>query len=235
MLDMHSHVLYGVDDGARDLEESLAMLAAAAAAGVTQLVCTPHMRGEASDPAVCVAPFEALLPRARGMGIQLIMGYELNCDVLAYRGLKAADRYRIQGTQLLLLEFAFSVLPGQWERMLDELLLSGLQVVIAHPERYTFVQRDGGLARAMVDLGCSLQLDAQSLFGPLFGAERKAARELMRAGLIEYVASDAHEPSAFAALARAYRMADEKRWKLSEGIVLQDARKQDAARHRREE
>lgn len=206
MIDMHVHILPGVDDGAKDLRMTQDMMRRAADAGITYMVCTPHVyrpedqrRNRAAAPAARTAAHEH--------GIGMALGCELNYRALAKLSgdMGLLSPYCLAGTPCILLEFSNDrPMPG-WENMLSDMADCGYLPIIAHPERYSYVQRDIGIAQAMCDLGCELQVDASGLMAGILSAERKTARRLLKEGMASYVASDAHSPSDYDGFEKAYR------------------------------
>ena len=167
MRDLHCHILPGVDDGARNLDESLAMLEAAKAAGITSIVCTPHVRDPYFDYDAMWDAYELLVAHADGF--PLTMGFEVNHSTRAGKP-------------------DFEI----YERTIFELQGMGYQVIIAHPERYRAIQEDVEVARGLVKMGCKLQASADFIAGGRMGAERKPAKRLFDENLYAYIASDAH-------------------------------------------
>ena len=207
MLDIHCHILPGVDDGARSLSESIAMLDAAQKAGITHVVCTPHMRWADFSPEAIDRAFESLLPHAQSAGIELILGYEVNWKKLAEVGLETAPQWVISGTNLFLLEFNDDSMPAQWQRLVKALFDMGLQVVVAHPERYRDIQKNIAIAEELKDLGCYLQLSANFCSAGKREAPRKVAEELLRRDMVDYIASDAHRPEHYQLFTQALALA----------------------------
>ena len=191
MYDLHCHILPGVDDGARTMAESAQMLDAARSCGIDTIVCTPHCRGSYFDRAAIQAAYRELQPHAAARGIALRLGYEVHWQKLAELGLEQAGSLVFEGTNLLLLEFDPRSLPGNWRGVVQALAAQGLQVIVAHPERYAPVQKNPRLAAEMKELGCLLQLSGSFACGGR-GSSKGCALELLRAGLVDYVASDAH-------------------------------------------
>ena len=170
MRDLHCHILPGVDDGAPDLEASLAMLEAAKRVGITSIVCTPHVRDPYFDYEAMLEAFDLL--RAHAGGFPLTMGWEVNHAKLMELGMEWADRLHFDGTNEFLLELSsrchkhdFEV----YERTIFELQGKGYTVIIAHPERYRAIQEDVGLARDLVRMGCKLQASADFVAGGRLG------------------------------------------------------------------
>ena len=193
MRDLHCHILPGVDDGARNLDESLAMLEAAKAAGITSIVCTPHVRDPYFDYDAMWDAYELLVAHADGF--PLTMGFEVNHSKLMQLGMEWAEHLHFDGTNEFLLEL--STRAGKpdfeiYERTIFELQGMGYQVIIAHPERYRAIQEDVEVARGLVKMGCKLQASADFIAGGRMGAERKPAKRLFDENLYAYIASDAH-------------------------------------------
>ena len=192
MIDIHCHILPGVDDGSRSFDESIAMLQAAAGVGIDHIVCTPHCRSPWWNPAGIAAGYERLEPIARDMGIQMDLGYEVNWKKLYDLGIDVAPQLTLGESNMFLLEFSDESLPSQWQRLIYKLQSMGLQIIIAHPERYKAVQNDLDVAYEMKELGCYLQLSSNFLADGFFGKRRKTATALLRQGMVDYIASDAH-------------------------------------------
>lgn len=206
MRDVHCHILPGVDDGARDLDESLAMLAAAREAGITSIVCTPHCRDPYFDYDAMWDAYDLLVEHAGGF--PLTMGFEVNHAKLMDLGMQWADRLHFDGTDEFLLELSTRARKPDfdvYERTIFELQAKGFQVIIAHPERYRAIQEDVEVARRLVKMGCQLQVSADFVAGGRLGAERKPARRLFEENLVSHIASDAHKVEHYRYYAEARR------------------------------
>ncbi|MDO5118801.1 MAG: phosphoesterase [Coriobacteriales bacterium] len=205
MRDLHCHILPGVDDGARDLDESLAMLKAAKAAGITSITCTPHCRDPYFDFEAMWQAFYALEDAADGFPLQ--MGFEVNYRKLMELGLEWAEVLHFDGSNEFLLELSVGARSSRYddyERTIFELQGMGYEVIIAHPERYGAIQRDLDLADELVRMGCKLQVSTDFIAGGRFGAERKPALHMLREGMVSYLASDAHHVRHYGYFSRAY-------------------------------
>lgn len=204
MRDIHCHILPGVDDGARDLDESLAMLEAAKRAGVTSIVCTPHCRDPYFDYDAMWDAYDLLVAHADGF--PLTMGFEVNHTKLMDLGMEWVDYLHFDGSNEFLLELSNGARKPQfdeYERTIYELQSRGYRVIIAHPERYRGIQEDIEIARNLVRRGCKLQASADFIAGGRFGAEKKPAKKLFDASLYTYIASDAHRVEHYDYLAQA--------------------------------
>lgn len=197
MRDMHCHILPGVDDGADDLEESLAMLQAARAAGITEIVCTPHCRDPYFDWDAMWASYELFATTALNAGIDtpIRMGFEVNHSKLMELGLDWIDHLAFADTDEFLLELDTRCKPHHFDeymRTIFKIQSHGYEVIIAHPERYLAIQQDIGIAESLVDMGCVLQASTDFVSGGRFGDELRPAKRMLKEGLYTYFASDAH-------------------------------------------
>lgn len=205
MRDLHCHILPGVDDGARDLNESLAMLNAAKAAGITSITCTPHCRDPYFDFEAMWQAFYALEDAADGFPLQ--MGFEVNYRKLMELGIEWAEVLHFDGSNEFLLELSVGARSSRYddyERTIFQLQGMGYEVIIAHPERYAAIQRNPELADELVRMGCKLQCSTDFIAGGRFGAERKPAIKMLKEGLVTYLASDAHRVVHYDYFAKAY-------------------------------
>lgn len=200
MIDLHSHILPGLDDGPRTLEESLGVARAAVEDGITVLAATPHVRSDYPTTADEMERGVALLQEAlrnEGIPLELRTGGELALDQLP--GLDAAELRRFTlggaGGRYLLLEFPYYGWPLGFAQQAFQLRLQGYVPIVAHPERSAEVQESPERARQLVDAGALVQLTAASVDGRLGRAPRAAALRLLELGLAHLLASDAHSPA----------------------------------------
>ena len=206
MRDVHCHILPGVDDGARSLDESLAMLAAAREAGITSIVCTPHCRDPYFDYDAMWDAYDLLVEHAGGF--PLTMGFEVNHAKLMDLGMEWADRLHFEGSNEFLLELSTKARKPDfdvYERTIFDLQAKGYQVIIAHPERYRAIQDDLELAWQFKEMGCKLQASADFIAGGRGADSKKPAIALFKEGLYDYVASDAHNPKHYKLLQKAVK------------------------------
>ncbi|MBQ8619635.1 MAG: phosphoesterase [Clostridia bacterium] len=204
MIDMHVHILPGVDDGAKDADMTRAMMRRAADAGITFIIATPHVY-RPEDQLRNRGALRLARNIAHEHGALLNMGCEFNYRALRASGTKDLDGFCLSGTRCLLLEFANDHLMPRWDAVISEIMDNGYLPIIAHPERYSYIQRDFGIAQEMSDLGCEMQVDACGLMAGLLSAERRTARKLLKEGLVSYIASDAHTPEDYDDFEKAYR------------------------------
>ncbi len=193
MIDIHHHLLFGLDDGSKDIETSVAMAEMAAADGITHIVCTPHANARYRfDPAVNQEKVEQLRARLDG-----IITLGLGCDFhLSFENIEDAHRnlskYTINGKQYLLVEFADFSIPPQMTDVFYEFLLAGIQPIITHPERNTIIQKNPHRLDEWLERGCLVQVTASSVTGRFGRIAENFAHSLLRQNKVHFLATDAH-------------------------------------------
>jgi protein-tyrosine phosphatase len=197
VIDLHSHVQAGLDDGAPDLAGALDIVAAAAADGIRVLAATPHVRGDyPTTPAQMESALSELTLAAAGLGVRLLPGGELSLEAAGSLDDEALRRFGLAGNpEYLLVETPYH----GWRVELAEVLLAlrtrGYTPVLAHPERNAQVQRDPGLLASLVAGGTLVQLTAASVDGRLGRQPQATVRTLLERGHAHLIASDAHAPT----------------------------------------
>jgi len=194
MLDIHAHILPGLGDGAKSHRQALQMLLAARAVGIDVLVAAPHLRQPKEDLSRIADVYCWLKPHAQAAGIRLLKGYEIYYQVLLDLPCSELGCYCITGTNILLLELDSIHLFPQWNRVLSGLVRAGYEPVIAHPERYVFIQEHPEIIGKIRKYGCKIQIGAHAFLKPPWSIERRTAEKLKRKGWMDYIASDAHCP-----------------------------------------
>ena len=193
MVDIHSHVLYGMDDGAKSSETSVAMLQMAQERGITDIVATPHSdlhyQFQPQLIASQIADLRALhgIPRVhRGCDFHLSFDNIEEC----YRD---PSKFTVNGLRYLLVEFADSSIPPYIDEVFSRFQQLHVTPIITHPERNRILSKDPKRVQKWVEGGCRVQITAQSLTGG-FGKRAEAAGwHFLQVGLCHFVASDAHD------------------------------------------
>ncbi len=194
MVDIHSHIVFGVDDGAKTLEDSVAMLELAAESGTTDIVATPH-----SDLRF---RFDLPLIRQRIAEMQERVGDRIRihqgCDFhLHFDNIRSClvDRapYTINGHRYLMVEFSERSIPGNIGDVFQDMLQQEITPVVTHPERNGLLMGDPGRLVEWVRMGCLMQVTGQSFTGRFGKSAEANCRELMKHRLVHFVASDAHD------------------------------------------
>ncbi len=195
MVDIHSHILWGMDDGAKTPEESSEMLQMAVESGTTDIVATPHANFRYTfNPEVIRQRIQALSVEMSGK-----LSIHHGCDFhLSFENVQGAlqnpRKYAINGGPYLLVEFPNAPLSGM-DRTLAGLLDRGLIPIMTHPERH---QHLSGIPKEFLEwirMGCLVQVTAQSLLGRFGSRSKESAWTMLRRNLAHFVASDAHDIS----------------------------------------
>jgi protein-tyrosine phosphatase len=196
MIDLHAHILPGIDDGPASEDAAVEMARAAVRAGTRAIAATPHIdSGFGVDPARLAAARHALAERlaAEGIALELLQGGEVAAAHLPDLDDGALALLTLGGGPAVLLECPFTPVGGGMEAMVADLRRRGFGVLLAHPERSpTFARAPGRLAR-LVELGASAQVTAGSFAGAFGETVRRAAARMLEAGLVHVIASDAHD------------------------------------------
>jgi protein-tyrosine phosphatase len=194
MIDIHHHLLFGLDDGSKDIETSIAMAEMAEADGITHVVCTPHANSHYRfDPAINQQKLEQLRSR---IGSKITLG--LGCDFhLSFENiddaLKNLRKYTINQKNYLLVEFADFAIPQQMTQVFHQFMLAGVQPVITHPERNLTIQKTPQRLNEWLDIGCLVQVTASSLTGRFGRSAMTFAHKLLQQNKVHFLASDAHD------------------------------------------
>jgi protein-tyrosine phosphatase len=189
-IDLHAHVLAGVDDGPSDEAEALELLERLASEGVTTVVATPHVDGRyASTPAVVRERIDVLAPRSP---IDILPGAEIHLGQLDVVLDSGAGPYTLGGSGTLLLEVEGSIAVSIVEDARIRLAEAGVRVLLGHAERWQPLRDDPFLADGLVASGVSVQVTACALLGRIGSRSQRCAWALLDRGRVHVVASDAH-------------------------------------------
>lgn len=200
MIDLHAHILPGLDDGARDLESALAMAELAAESGVTAIVATPHSnlpgrRANYWDQELR-REFKNFQKALNDMetAVTIFPGMEVFGTPEVPKLLREGKLISLAHSRYLLIEFPFWDYDRQATQVLSDVVAMGYRPVIAHPERYRYVQAFPPLLNRWVEMGCLLQVNKGSLLGRFGRTEEMLSLSLLDRGFAAFVASDAHSP-----------------------------------------
>jgi len=199
MIDVHCHLLPGIDDGARTLDEALAMARAATADGIEYAVMTPHLhpgryentRSSTEQP---LREFRAALKKEQiPLQIGIAAEVHLSDEILPLLELGEVPFLgQMDGFHILLLEFAHSHIPHGADNLIRKLLDQKIRPLIAHPERNKAVIRDPARIEPFIEMGCYLQLTASSVAGHFGEGPHRCARQLLELDVFTVLATDAH-------------------------------------------
>ena len=194
MIDLHCHILPGLDDGSGSFEESLAMAASAAGHGIRKIAVTPHCTGGmVREVLEGVELLQELLQEER-IPVQLYPGMEIFGTYDTARLLRERKLLTLGGSRYPLIEFAFHTDGEEETEILRSVIDAGFTPLVAHPERYSYICDDPALINRWSDMGCLFQVNRGSLLGRYGYTVQKMAMALVRRGFAAVVASDAHSP-----------------------------------------
>lgn len=197
LIDLHCHILPGVDDGSKDLDMSLAMARVAVQQGISHILVTPHhMDGmylnHKADVLKKTAAFQDAL-EAAGIPLTVFPGQEVHLTGDLLKAIEADDiLFMDEGGRYLLLELPHSGIPEYTEDMIFELQARGITPVIAHPERNHGFQKDPDRLYDFVEMGCLTQLTDSSYLGVFGKSVESLTAKIINANLGFAFASDAH-------------------------------------------
>ncbi len=199
MIDLHCHLLPGIDDGAADEAASLAMARIAMADGIRTIACTPHIypglfENDSAGIAARVTAWQQRLVD-EGIDLRLIAGADAHLTPELRARLEAGTAPTLGGSRYFLLEPSHTVATPRFAESVFDFVNAGLVPVITHPERLTWIGHHYGVFAAMVRSGTWLQVTAGSLCGRFGKDARRFAEKLLDDGLVHILATDAHDPT----------------------------------------
>jgi protein-tyrosine phosphatase len=196
MIDVHSHILHGIDDGPTEIEESLEMARIAVADGTKTIVATPHAPGPRTYTANLLRRRLAELREAlqrEAIPLEVLPGNELFYNANLVEMLHTGAFLTYNNTRTVLIEtFISEPFPRDFRQAVYDLQIAGYRVVLAHPERISDVQDDPNILIPLIERGVLMQLTAQALTGEQGKHMQSLAEKLVKHHLVHLIASDAH-------------------------------------------
>ncbi|WP_088830694.1 tyrosine-protein phosphatase [Paenibacillus tyrfis] len=197
MIDIHSHVLHGLDDGPASLEQSLELARLAVQEGISTIIATPHHRkGSYCNPAQTVETAVSFLQEQlvrHQIPLTICSGQEIHTHPQWLDDFYANQLLTLNGSTYILIEFPSSKLPKRVEEILHELSIRNLTAVIAHPERNKEIAEQPDKLLKLIEHGALAQVTSHSITGYFGPQVRSVALELCRRNLVHFIASDAHD------------------------------------------
>ncbi len=196
MIDIHSHILYGIDDGSKTLEESIAILKKASENNVTDIILTPHYIKDSRynvDNKEKQKLLEELQKEVKrnNLNINLYLGNEVYIDEDLIPLLKK-DIATLNNGKYILIELPLSKKYDILEEVIKELIAIDLTPIIAHPERYLTYYKEYEFFKSLINMGCLFQSNIGSLYGQYGRKSKKMIKQLLKKNMIHFISSDIH-------------------------------------------
>lgn len=198
MIDLHSHILNGIDDGPAEIEESLALARRYVEAGFSRVVATPHwIMGTAwmmkiEDIRSRVESFNDVL-QGEGIAIQVFSGMEIAMDEEIPAMLSQGRLLTLADAGYLLVETPFQRLPSNWEQLFYNIIAKGYRILLAHPERCAQIIAKPEMMHEIISSGVYVQCNYDSFIGGYGDAIYRAARKMLLNGYVHCLATDSHD------------------------------------------
>lgn len=225
-IDLHCHWIPGVDDGARSVEEAIAILRALAKLGFERVIATPHMRPGLFDngAAELRAAFARVQVQIAGLADlpERALSSEHFFDELVFERLCTGQGLPYPGEAAVLLEFYGSTFPPRVEQLLSQLRRRGLVPVVAHPERYQALWERPEILERLCDQGALALLDVAALAGKYGRAPQRCAERFLDRGAYHAACSDVHRPEDVVQVARGMRWIAERHGESELRVLFRD-------------
>lgn len=192
MIDLHSHILPEQDDGAQSLQDSLAMARMAVDSGTVAIAATPHCIDDRTREVYAAWQLLQEAMEEHRIPLKLFLGMEIFGTPDTARLLRAGRLFTLNGTRYPLIEFSFHSDGAEETQILHSVCRAGFQPIVAHPERYRYIQQMPEILNDWCRMGCLLQINRGSLLGRFGRYAQQTAHALVERGFASVVASDAH-------------------------------------------
>jgi protein-tyrosine phosphatase len=195
-VDMHSHLLPGIDDGLQTLEETITYIKELQTLGYEKLILTPHIIADVhpNSPATILPKLNLVREELARQNIKMPIeaAAEYMIDLSLEHAIKRGDKLLTFGKNYILIEMSYAAPSPNMNAVIFELRMMGLQPIFAHPERYNYYHRNFEAYEQMVDNGCKLQANLLSFSG-YYGKEvKRTAEKLVNKGMIDFLGTDMH-------------------------------------------
>lgn len=194
MIDIHSHLVYNVDDGSKSIEDTIHMLKEAKKAGFTDVICTPHYMEDYYEVSCdeVASKISKMRDLADGINIKIHQGNEIyaNENIINYINSKQATS--LNNSRYVLIEFPMQNEPINMDQVIYLLLQAGKVPIVAHPERYSYVRENPNMLLEYIEQGVLFQTNYGSIIG-MYGNEiKETAKRLLTHNMIHFLGSDNH-------------------------------------------
>lgn len=200
MIDMHNHILYGIDDGCKTIEESIETIKNMKKIGFNSIVLTPHYIEDSSFKAnnnLKLQRLELLKEELlkNNIDVNLFLGNEIFINESINELIINKEIRSINNTRYILIELPFNNQILNLDDYLYELKLKGYKIIIAHPERYTYFKDNYEEARKLYDSGVLFQVNYGSIIGQYGSSSLKLVKKLLKDDMVDFISTDIHKPS----------------------------------------
>lgn len=196
-IDIHNHILPGVDDGSKSMKETIQIIEKAVKQGITEMIATPHYHCGANN--VEVSKLEELREQVQEEAtkidkeFRIHLGNELMYSDSLLEDVKLKKALTLANSRYVLIEFSTSISYETLYKGMRNFISSGFSPIIAHVERYECLRKKFNFIQELIELGCYIQMNSSSLVGGLFHKESHYLRKLVNGGMVHLIASDSHD------------------------------------------
>lgn len=196
MIDIHSHLIPNVDDGAKSPEETIELIKEAREAGITDIILTPHYiinsYEQNAETLILLKDKLQQIINSENINVNLHIGMEVYITDNLVEILKQNKILTLAGSKYLLMELPLNTNVQYLDMVIFRLIENNIIPIIAHPERYKFVQEDPSKVRELIDSGCLIQSNIGSILGIYGKKAKKTIKYLLKNDLINFIATDTH-------------------------------------------
>lgn len=197
MTDIHSHILFNLDDGSKSIDESIELLKKMESVGFNNVILTPHYIKNTDYKSNNVQKLEKLemlknAVKKNNININIYLGNEIFIDDEIIELVKDNKIYSLNNSKYLLIEFPFHNQILNLEDILYEIKYNGYIPIIAHPERYTYFQKNYKLVQKLKDDGILFQSNYSSILGDYGSSSKKLIKKMLKDGYVDYLGTDIH-------------------------------------------
>ncbi|MGE4284828.1 MAG: tyrosine-protein phosphatase [Clostridia bacterium] len=195
MIDIHSHIIYCIDDGPDTIEKSKQMVIGASRVGVKTIIATPHFSEVLLEDSKIINNYNEVVKIGREYGINILLGYEVKINPFLPDSLE--KNITLNKTRFILVELPYDNIPFYLSEILYKLQLMQITPVIAHPERNLALHKNFQLFLDLHKMGFLIQVDAGSIMGVYGRSAKKLAKKIIKSKDAHFIASDAHNPRGY--------------------------------------
>lgn len=206
MIDIHCHIIHGVDDGPATIDESIKMAYKAAENDIRIIIATPHYKNNREFLTKVDENLNELRSRISGLGIRILRGAEVRIDPFLPELITQSSNLLIEGSNNILVELPFDIVPIFSKQTLYNIQLRGADPIIAHAERNISFQRNFKILQRIIQDNIPIQVDARSITGSNGRKAKQLSIFLLKNDLIDFIASDAHRARDYDEYTKAYNI-----------------------------